>query len=229
MIRWFAKLVLFWLDILLALLALPFLLIVAVWVRLRASGGVDSVRVLRLIEGGDVQSIYQKFHSLDPYFHHLIPGCTEIVVGVCYDTANNLKLQLKPDYKIVEIARWRRLPVFSSICFVWHLLQLIRTECITVVHSNSSYELGLYGWLCARVVGIPFAISVHAELQVLMNTNPFRYEDDLEGSKMYVYREDRHGLIKPARPCKYCESIMVDYGVKKVCYTTLYGWECEIL
>lgn len=74
-----------------------------------------------------------------------------------------------------------------------------------------------------------FAHSIHAELDVLLKVNPYRYEDNLQGSTMYVYREDRNGLLKPAHPCKSCHKIMKDYGVKKCYYTTSNGFNFTLL
>ena len=74
-----------------------------------------------------------------------------------------------------------------------------------------------------------FAQSIHAELDVLLRVNPYRYEDNVIGSKMYVYREDKNGLLKPAHPCKSCYKIMQDYGVKKCYYTTNKGYNFTLL
>ena len=74
-----------------------------------------------------------------------------------------------------------------------------------------------------------FAQSIHAELDVMLKVNPYRYEDDIVGSKMYVYREDKNGLIKPAHPCPSCFSLMKTYGVKKCYYTTKDGYSISYL
>ena len=36
-----------------------------------------------------------------------------------------------------------------------------------------------------------FAQSIHAELDVLLRVNPYRHADDIYGSKMFIYREDK--------------------------------------
>ena len=69
-----------------------------------------------------------------------------------------------------------------------------------------------------------FAQSIHAELDVLLRVNPYRHADDIYGSKMFIYREDKNGWIKPAHPCKSCYRIMQDYGVKKCYHTTKSGY-----
>jgi cytidine deaminase len=74
-----------------------------------------------------------------------------------------------------------------------------------------------------------FAQSIHAELDVLLKVNPFRYGDDIHGSKMYIYREDKNGWIKPSHPCVSCFSIMKEYGVKKCYYTTKNGYSVTYL
>ena len=74
-----------------------------------------------------------------------------------------------------------------------------------------------------------YATSIHAELLTILSVNSYRYDHKVKGSKMFVYREDRHGFIKPARPCNDCMKIMKEAGVKKVYYTTQSGWECYVI
>lgn len=74
-----------------------------------------------------------------------------------------------------------------------------------------------------------YAVSIHAELQTILSVNSYRYDHEIKGSKMYVYREDRAGFVKPAKPCHYCMNILRTAGVKRVYYTTKNGWECYIV
>ena len=74
-----------------------------------------------------------------------------------------------------------------------------------------------------------YAVSIHAELQTILSVNSYRYDDCIKGSKMYVYREDKHGMLKPAKPCPYCMNIIKEAGVKKVYFTTPNGWECQVI
>lgn len=72
-----------------------------------------------------------------------------------------------------------------------------------------------------------YAVSMHAELSVLLSVNSYRFGDDTKNSTMYVYREDKHNVIKPARPCPYCMDIIRDAGVKKLVYTYWDGYRVE--
>lgn len=60
---------------------------------------------------------------------------------------------------------------------------------------------------------------IHAEQSVL------RGVDKAEG-KVFVYREDRWGTPKYARPCPHCLTLLKSKGCKKVVYSTESGF-CE--
>ena len=70
--------------------------------------------------------------------------------------------------------------------------------------------------------------SIHAELNALIKYNEVRF-GRLLGAKMYVYREDRHGVMKNSKPCKSCEKLMKEAGIRKVYYSITSGYRMEVL
>lgn len=74
-----------------------------------------------------------------------------------------------------------------------------------------------------------FVQSVHAEFSVLMKLNLHKEIKSILGSKIYVYREDKNGNVKRAKPCKYCMKILKEYGVRKVYYSTENGYNMEVI
>jgi len=70
-----------------------------------------------------------------------------------------------------------------------------------------------------------FAVSIHAELNTLLRVNVVRHRHQIAGSTFYLYREDRNGWLKAARPCPTCLSIMIDAGVKKCFHTMPDGYK----
>tara|TARA_Y100000034_G_scaffold21076_1_gene24250 strand:- start:49 stop:468 length:420 start_codon:yes stop_codon:yes gene_type:complete len=70
-----------------------------------------------------------------------------------------------------------------------------------------------------------FAVSLHAELNALLRVNVVRHGHQINGSTFYLYREDRNGWLKPARPCVTCFSIMKDAGVRKCFHTMPDGYK----
>jgi len=74
-----------------------------------------------------------------------------------------------------------------------------------------------------------YAVSIHAELSVLLSVNSYRYGYETKNSTMYIYREDKQNTIKPARPCPYCMDIIKDAGVKKLIYTDWNGYKTEYI
>jgi tRNA(Arg) A34 adenosine deaminase TadA len=66
------------------------------------------------------------------------------------------------------------------------------------LYSNFHAEANLFGRMIAPVAGIVF-----------------------------VYRQKPSGMLAIARPCKYCMNVLRLYGIKKVCYTIIDGWQWE--
>ena len=67
--------------------------------------------------------------------------------------------------------------------------------------------------------------SEHAEVAALLPL--IRRNCDLSGATVYVYREDRLGRIALARPCPRCMSLLLRLGIRKIKYTTSFGYATE--
>lgn len=67
--------------------------------------------------------------------------------------------------------------------------------------------------------------SEHAEVAALLPL--IRRKADLSGATVYVYREDRSGRIALARPCPRCMSLLLRLGIRKIKYTTSFGFMTE--
>ena len=74
-----------------------------------------------------------------------------------------------------------------------------------------------------------FVQSIHAELNALLKYNEVRLGKLPKRTSMYVYREDRHGIVKLAKPCKTCEKLMKKAGIKRVFYSTETGFKIKRL
>lgn len=61
---------------------------------------------------------------------------------------------------------------------------------------------------------------LHAELSALLKLKGM----DLRGAVIYVYREDRNGLIANCRPCPACMTKIREVGIKIIYYTTRDGF-----
>jgi tRNA(Arg) A34 adenosine deaminase TadA len=70
-----------------------------------------------------------------------------------------------------------------------------------------------------------FVQSIHAEVVALTSYNEVRFGPIPKSAKMYVYREDRNGFMKRAKPCRYCQHILKMFGVRKIFYSTESGFE----
>lgn len=64
--------------------------------------------------------------------------------------------------------------------------------------------------------------KLHAEIHALMSTR-----EDLSGAEIYIYREDKAGLLAPSRPCCACYNAIKDSGISKMYYTSRSGFKSE--
>jgi len=71
--------------------------------------------------------------------------------------------------------------------------------------------------------------SIHAEISALIKYNEVRFGPLPKNTRMYVYREDKNGIMKKSKPCKCCEEILRENGVRKVFYSTQFGFEMKVL
>jgi dCMP deaminase len=55
---------------------------------------------------------------------------------------------------------------------------------------------------------------IHAELGAIINA-----KTDLQGASIYVYRQTRHGVPALAKPCKHCQAVIKESGIKVVFYS----------
>ena len=77
----------------------------------------------------------------------------------------------------------------------------------------------------ARRVGLEHKIYMHAEVQCLVNAK----QRNLNGSRIFVYREFRDGLRAIARPCPICMKAIKHFGIRDIYYTTNDGYAYEVI
>lgn len=56
--------------------------------------------------------------------------------------------------------------------------------------------------------------SIHAEISALLKARC-----DVSGGTIFVYREDRNGQIRLAKPCPQCMKALIEAGIKRIYYT----------
>ena len=89
-----------------------------------------------------------------------------------------------------------------------------------VVKKNEVIGLGFNKFKTHPKSKHPFQM-IHAELDATLGIN----REVLSGAEVYVYRETKDGAQAIAKPCPYCEAALREVGVKKVYYTTDYGYD----
>lgn len=55
--------------------------------------------------------------------------------------------------------------------------------------------------------------TTHAELSAILNAG------DCRGASIYIYREVKDGTKANSKPCKFCQQLIKQAGIKKVYYT----------
>lgn len=63
--------------------------------------------------------------------------------------------------------------------------------------------------------------TIHAEVKAVLSCP----RSKLEGSEIWVYRQDRMGRPALARPCEKCQQVLLEVGIKKIYFTTAEGYE----
>ena len=59
-------------------------------------------------------------------------------------------------------------------------------------------------------------LHVHAEVAAIAKLRPDQYK---KAYAIYVYRFDNHGRPACAKPCKVCQALIREIGIKRVYYT----------
>lgn len=62
--------------------------------------------------------------------------------------------------------------------------------------------------------------TTHAELNVLLSAD----KEELKDSTIYLYRQNKKGGLAMSRSCQYCQELLKLAGIKKMCYSTPYGY-----
>jgi len=57
--------------------------------------------------------------------------------------------------------------------------------------------------------------TIHAELDAILNAG----EELVQGCDIYIYREHRSGVPAISKPCKFCEKLLKEYGIKNIYFT----------
>ena len=64
--------------------------------------------------------------------------------------------------------------------------------------------------------------TIHAELACILKV---KNKERLQGATIIVYRERRDGHMANAKPCPMCEKLIRSYGIKKIIYSTEFGFQ----
>lgn len=67
--------------------------------------------------------------------------------------------------------------------------------------------------------------NIHAELSAIINSG----EENLNGATIYVYRETKDGELAASRPCVHCLQLLRNVNIRKVYYTTPFGYAEETI
>ncbi len=61
--------------------------------------------------------------------------------------------------------------------------------------------------------------TIHAEFHTILGTDV----SDLENSEIVIYMENKNGEVGLSKPCKTCENMLSNVGIKRIYYTTENG------
>lgn len=92
-----------------------------------------------------------------------------------------------------------------------------RSGCTLSVGVNSYVKTKPLQAKWAKKCNLPLKQHVHAEVAAIAKLTP---EQRKKAYAIYVYRFDRQGRPAYAKPCKICQAVIRDVGIKRVYYTT---------
>lgn len=61
--------------------------------------------------------------------------------------------------------------------------------------------------------------GIHAECMAIKNATRL-FNGDLSKCNIFVYSERKDGSTRLSKPCKACQKLLIDHGIKNVYYTT---------
>lgn len=87
-----------------------------------------------------------------------------------------------------------------------------KMSCI-IVRKNRVIGKG-FNMLATHPASPHFFSSRHAEFNAFISANR-----DIKGSTVYVFRENKLGVLSNARCCSSCYKLLMEQGVKNIVYT----------
>jgi tRNA(Arg) A34 adenosine deaminase TadA len=85
---------------------------------------------------------------------------------------------------------------------------------ILAIGKNSYTKTHPYQAKCAKEVGLPEKVYLHAEIAAILSCN-----DLSKAHSIHIYRQGKSGLWLNAKPCPICQSAIDKTPIKKVFHT----------
>ena len=112
---------------------------------------------------------------------------------------------MEPDSKIKFFEIAKRLSKKSTYC---HQLGAV------IVKKNRIVGLGFNNPKKTHPRSTNLFKTVHAELAAVLSAG-----EEVYGADIYIYREHKSGLPANSKPCKFCQKLLEEVGIKNVHYT----------
>lgn len=161
LLRFLLRLAKWGLDALAAIIIAGYAALLSLSKRKQTQGGVNAIFI---IPGGDVESIYRKFGTLNVYFSDnpdFFGKVTRLLLG-----RGNFSLQLKDDFVVIERNTDNtRFPMVGYARLLLEAIRLAKREPVNIIHARSPYQPGLIGLAASRLLGIPLCISIHSDYE----------------------------------------------------------------
>ncbi|MCP5049782.1 MAG: glycosyltransferase family 4 protein [bacterium] len=153
------------LDILLSVPCFLWLLLRMVRFRLFSIKPKGKRNILRLHEGGDLESIYRKYGDFETFYQLTIDDFFDLYIGSDYKTRNSFLIRLREDFYKLETKYFKHFPLLSAFYFLTRNVSAASKHRISLVHASSPYMIGLLGYVVSLVSRLPFCVSLHADYE----------------------------------------------------------------
>ena len=85
---------------------------------------------------------------------------------------------------------------------------------VLAIGKNSYTKTHPYQAKCAKEVGLPEKIYLHAEIAAILKAK------DKQIHRIHIERKGKKGQYLPSKPCPICQEAIKAFGIQIISYTT---------
>ena len=168
--------------------------------------------VERLLYERDEGGFFRKVITVHPLAYK-----TEVRVLNDRHEVYDIGLDLIPHGGRSRVVMYAQTPIhFFRV--IWTIVRLVKKHRVDMIRATDPYWMGLFGYLCAKICGIPHCVSIHVDYRKVMATNRHLTFCSVLGSYRLARLLERFVLSTAPMVMPYTETLGVEVannGVKR--------------